>query len=240
MILFSHTLLHSDLALRLPFIYREQNKALRLKCKIGDPRPDRWLGSPGIFWSTADTCDETPFYGDKSVFRDVLCLLTDITSLRGDVLLFILAVHLSGLMTAFCSYPSELALCSPQRTHSPAPGLCLWHLWLPWALAWFMSSVYLEPQRERVHCFVDRSTSHPVISQLVWLSEPSWLTLFRSMFPGLPPWNHCSVPSETALEFICSQQFHFHVEAIFKILDQHRVVWSSGRNSGHAALFINE
>lgn len=150
--------------------------------------------------------------------------------------LFISAVQLSRLMTAFCSYPSELALCSPQRTHSPAPGLCLWHLWLPWALAWFMSSVYLEPQSDGVHCLVGRSTSHLVISQLVWLSRPSWLTLFCSMFPGLLPWNHCSVPSEPALEFICFQQIRFYLEAIFKLLDQQRVVWSSGLNSGHAAL----
>lgn len=122
-------------------------------------------------------------------------------------------------MTAFCSHPSELALCSPQRTHSPAPGLCLWHLWLP-SLAWSVSSVYAEPQSERV------------ISQLVWLSEPSRLTLFRSTFPGLHPWKHCSVPSETALEFTRFQQFHFYLEAMFRMLEQRNtcaVVWSGSK-----------
>lgn len=36
---------------------------------------------------------------------------------------------LLGLTTAFSFHPSELALCSPRGAHSPAPGLCHWHLW---------------------------------------------------------------------------------------------------------------
>lgn len=161
-------------------------------CLKGKTRDPRWLTGIGrcllkysclshLCWHYI-SCWQTGFLS--------CCVLgpSEVTSL------FILAVQLSRLMTAFCSYPSELALCSPQRTHSPAPGLCLWHLWLPWAWAWawawFMSSVSLETQSGGVHCLLGPSTSHPVISQLVWLSRPSWLTLFCSMFPGLHPSNH--------------------------------------------------
>lgn len=119
------------------------------------------------------------------------------------------ALRRSGLTTAFCSRPLELALCSPQRTHSPAPGLCLWHAWPPWALAWFLSSVSSELQSERVDCLVDWSTPHPVIPQLVWLPQTSWLTLFCSMFPGLPPPTFPLFCSEAAPELICFQQFSF-------------------------------
>lgn len=41
------------------------------------------------------------------------------------------------LTSTFSLYPSELALCSPRRAHSPAPGLCHWHVWLLWLLASF-------------------------------------------------------------------------------------------------------
>ena len=113
----------------------------------------------------------------EAVFCHALCLTTDVP--------LMVALELSGLMAAFCSHPSELALCSPQRTLSPAPGSCLWRSRLPRASAWLMSSVSLEPQSERLHRFV-RALLPPVIFQLVWLSEPSRLTLFSFRAPLEP------------------------------------------------------